>query len=80
MDAWTGAPFPAQLLKRRTPLEIQGALVFKAKQCRNCHQLGDAGGMRGPALDDVAVQLTGDLSITRHGWFCCGRGSPPVNY
>ena len=40
MDAWSGEPIPAQYLKGRTALERQGALVFQAKQCHNCHALG----------------------------------------
>jgi len=63
MDAWSGEPVPARLLKASTALERQGALVFQAKQCRNCHSLGDSGGERGPALDDVAVRLTQDQLI-----------------
>ena len=58
MNAWSGDPIPAKYLKGRTTLERQGALVFQAKQCRNCHALGGAGGQRGPALDAVALQLT----------------------
>jgi ubiquinol-cytochrome c reductase cytochrome b subunit len=60
MTAWSGAPVPAELLKNRTPLERKGAVVFQAKQCRNCHAVGGLGGMRGPALDDVATRLTED--------------------
>jgi ubiquinol-cytochrome c reductase cytochrome b subunit len=63
MDAWSGDPIPANYLKGRTALERQGALVFQAKQCHNCHALGDVGGMRGPALDRVALQLTQDQLI-----------------
>src|SRR5499426_1772059 len=63
MDAWSSDPVPARLLKRSTALERQGALVFQGKQCRNCHSLGDSGGKRGPALDDVAVRLTQDQLI-----------------
>jgi ubiquinol-cytochrome c reductase cytochrome b subunit len=63
MDAWSAEPIPANVLAHRTPLERQGALVFKAKQCHNCHALGDAGGKRGPALDEVAVRLTRDQLI-----------------
>ncbi len=63
MDAWSGEPIPAQYLKGRTALERQGALVFQAKQCHNCHALGGAGGERGPSLDRVAVQLTQDQLI-----------------
>jgi ubiquinol-cytochrome c reductase cytochrome b subunit len=63
MNAWSGAPVPAELLKNRTPLERQGANVFQEKQCRNCHQLGGLGGQRGPALDTVATRLTEDQLI-----------------
>ncbi len=60
MTAWSGAVVPVDLLKNRTPLERRGALVFQDKQCRNCHALGGLGGLRGPALDDVATRLTED--------------------
>jgi ubiquinol-cytochrome c reductase cytochrome b subunit len=63
MDAWSGEPVPAQYLKGRTALERQGALVFQAKQCHNCHALGGVGGERGPELDAVAVELTQDQLI-----------------
>ncbi len=58
MDAWSSEPIPMAYLKGRTPLEYQGALVFQAKQCHNCHSLGGEGGKRGPALDRVALRLT----------------------
>jgi len=63
MDAWSAEPIPQPVLKGSTALGRQGALVFQAKQCRNCHALGDGGGQRGPALDDVAVRLTQDQLI-----------------
>ena len=63
MDAWSGEPIPAQDLNGRTALARQGALVFQAKQCHNCHALGGAGGQRGPDLDRVAVALTQDQLI-----------------
>jgi ubiquinol-cytochrome c reductase cytochrome b subunit len=63
MDAWSGEPIPAEFLKQRTPLEHQGALIFQAKQCHNCHSLGGEGGKRGPALDQVAVRLTQDQLV-----------------
>jgi ubiquinol-cytochrome c reductase cytochrome b subunit len=63
MDAWSGEPIPHRFLERSTALERQGALVFQAKQCRNCHSLGGRGGERGPALDEVAVRLTQDQLI-----------------
>jgi ubiquinol-cytochrome c reductase cytochrome b subunit len=58
MNAWSGEPVPQRFLDGTTALERQGALVFQAKQCRNCHGLDQKGGERGPALDSVAVRLT----------------------
>ncbi len=63
MNAWSGDPVPEHLLRGTTALQRQGALVFQAKQCRNCHALGDSGGERGPDLDSVAVRLTQDQLI-----------------
>jgi ubiquinol-cytochrome c reductase cytochrome b subunit len=63
MNAWSGEPIPPPYWKGRTALERQGALVFKGKQCHNCHALGGVGGQRGPALDRVAVDLTEDQLI-----------------
>src|SRR5271166_3159218 len=63
MDAGTADAIPARFLKGRTPLQIQGALVLQSKQCHNCHSLGEMGGQRGPALDEVAVRLTGDQLV-----------------
>ena len=63
MNAWSGEPVPARILNGTTALERQGALVFQAKQCRNCHALGEKGGQRGPDLDSVAVRLTQDQLI-----------------
>jgi ubiquinol-cytochrome c reductase cytochrome b subunit len=57
MDAWSSAPVPPKLLEGRSALERQGAVVFQAKQCRNCHALGGEGGHRGPVLDTVATRL-----------------------
>ncbi len=63
MDAWSGDPIPQQFLQKRSALERQGALIFQLKQCHNCHALGEEGGKRGPALDDVALLLTPDQLI-----------------
>jgi ubiquinol-cytochrome c reductase cytochrome b subunit len=63
MDAWSGDPVPTKLIHDASPLVRQGAVVFQAKQCRNCHAIGGSGGMRGPALDTVAVRLTEDQLI-----------------
>jgi ubiquinol-cytochrome c reductase cytochrome b subunit len=63
MNAWSGDPVPDRYIRGTTALERQGALVFQVKQCRNCHALGNTGGQRGPALDNVAVRLTHDQLI-----------------
>jgi len=63
MNAWSGDPVPERFLHGATALERQGALVFQAKQCRNCHALGRSGGERGPDLDGVAMRMTQDQLI-----------------
>jgi ubiquinol-cytochrome c reductase cytochrome b subunit len=63
MNAWSKDPIPAEYLKGRSAMERQGALVFQAMQCHNCHALGGEGGERGPALDRVALQLTYDQLV-----------------
>jgi ubiquinol-cytochrome c reductase cytochrome b subunit len=63
MEAWSGAPTPIEYVEKRSPLELQGALVVQSKQCRNCHSLGGLGGKRGPDLDGVATRLTRDQLI-----------------
>lgn len=63
MNAWSGAAVPVADLKGRTPVERAGAIVFQNKQCRNCHAIGGEGGMRGPALDDIASRMTEDQMI-----------------
>jgi ubiquinol-cytochrome c reductase cytochrome b subunit len=63
MSAWSADPIPVEFIKGRTPLEMQGALVFQNKQCRNCHKLGKEGGERGPALGSIATRLTKDEMI-----------------
>ncbi len=60
MNAWSSDPIPAHYLSDATPLVRQGAVIFQAKQCRNCHSIGNRGGQRGPALDDVATRMTPD--------------------
>jgi ubiquinol-cytochrome c reductase cytochrome b subunit len=60
MTAWSGDPLPVNRVLHAAPLVHQGAVVFQAKQCRNCHSIGGSGGERGPALDAVATRLTID--------------------
>jgi ubiquinol-cytochrome c reductase cytochrome b subunit len=64
MDAWSGLPLPEATIHGRAPVELAGAAVFQAKQCRNCHAIDGSGGERGPDLGDVATRLTGD-QLTR---------------
>jgi ubiquinol-cytochrome c reductase cytochrome b subunit len=75
MTAWSGEPVPEKFLERRTALERKGAVVFQAKQCRNCHALGGRGGQRGPELDAVATRLTRDQLIRQ---VLQGRGNMPA--
>ena len=63
MNAWSQDEVPDRYIRKNTPLERQGALIFQVKQCRNCHALGGVGGQRGPALDEVAAHLTEDQII-----------------
>jgi ubiquinol-cytochrome c reductase cytochrome b subunit len=63
MTAWSGDAVPQRFLHGTTALERQGALIFQAKQCRNCHALDQRGGERGPALDGVAARVTQDQLI-----------------
>jgi ubiquinol-cytochrome c reductase cytochrome b subunit len=57
MEAWSGDPMRPEFVKGRSPLELQGALVFQSKQCRNCHVVGDGGGHRGPDLSAVGARM-----------------------
>jgi ubiquinol-cytochrome c reductase cytochrome b subunit len=63
MDSWSSDPVPASFVVHRTPLERRGALLLQQKQCRNCHSIGGVGGRRGPALDAVATEMTGDQIV-----------------
>src|SRR5262249_27620344 len=63
MTAWSGDAVPRDLIikskdRQLTPVELQGAVVFQNKQCRNCHALDGIGGKRGPDLTRVGTQLT----------------------
>ena len=53
MTAWSGDPIPdADRRAESTPLELQGALVFQNKNCRNCHALDGIGGRARARPDD----------------------------
>jgi ubiquinol-cytochrome c reductase cytochrome b subunit len=58
MDAWSAYPINPAYLKGRTPLELQGALVFQNNQCRNCHAIDGKGGHRGPDLTAIGTIQT----------------------
>ena len=58
MTAWSGAPVPEDVVQRSSPVELQGAVVFQYKDCRNCHALEGKGGRRGPDLTEVGMRLT----------------------
>src|SRR5205807_3302848 len=57
MTAWSGDPVPVNLIKGGTPLQLQGAVMFQNKNCRNCHALEGIGGKRGPDLTAVGTRL-----------------------
>jgi ubiquinol-cytochrome c reductase cytochrome b subunit len=57
MEAWRSQPSRPEFYKNRHALELQGAVVFQNKQCRNCHSVGGEGGQRGPDLSTVGAQL-----------------------
>jgi ubiquinol-cytochrome c reductase cytochrome b subunit len=63
MTAWSGDPVPEAIVKRSSPVELQGAVVFQNKNCRNCHALDGIGGRRGPNLTFVGTRLTRDQLI-----------------
>jgi ubiquinol-cytochrome c reductase cytochrome b subunit len=63
MTAWSGNPIPENLVRNRTPLQLQGAAMFQNKSCRNCHALEGSGGRRGPDLTTVGTRLTRDQLI-----------------
>jgi ubiquinol-cytochrome c reductase cytochrome b subunit len=63
MDPWTRVPTPVHMVKRLSPLQMQGAVVLQYQQCRNCHALDGEGGMRGPDLADVGSRLSWDQLV-----------------
>jgi ubiquinol-cytochrome c reductase cytochrome b subunit len=44
--------------------EAAGAQLFLRKECFACHQVGGAGGRRGPDLDDVASRLSREQIVS----------------
>jgi ubiquinol-cytochrome c reductase cytochrome b subunit len=78
MTAWSGDPVPPDLVRDRPPLELQGALVFQNKNCRNCHALEGKGGQRGPDLTRVGTRLTRDQLIDQVSNGTPGGGNMPA--
>jgi ubiquinol-cytochrome c reductase cytochrome b subunit len=78
MKAWCRDPVPTEIVKRSTPLELQGAAVFQNKDCRNCHALDGVGGKRGPDLTHVGIKLTRDQLIDQISNGTPGGGNMPA--
>jgi ubiquinol-cytochrome c reductase cytochrome b subunit len=78
MTAWSGDAVPVNLVKRSSPLQLQGALVFQNKNCRNCHALEGIGGRRGPDLTTVGIRLTEGQLIDQVSNGTPGGGNMPA--
>jgi len=82
MLAWSADAVPVNLVKKMdqplSPLELQGAVVFQNKQCRNCHALEGIGGTRGPDLTTVGTRLTRDQLIDQVSNGTPGGGNMPA--
>jgi ubiquinol-cytochrome c reductase cytochrome b subunit len=78
MTAWSGEPVPEDIVQKCTPIQLQGALVFQYKNCRNCHALGGTGGDRGPDLTAVGMRLTRDQLIDQVSNGTPGGGNMPA--
>ncbi len=78
MTAWSGDPSRSDLVRDSTPLQLQGAVVFQNKNCRNCHALDGIGGRRGPDLTTSASRLTRDQLIDQISNGTPGGGNMPA--
>ncbi len=78
MTAWSGDPVPEKLVRRSSPLQLQGAAVFQYLSCRNCHALEGSGGRRGPDLSAVGTRLTRDQLIDQISNGTPGGGDMPA--
>lgn len=78
MTAWSGDPIPERLVRDSTPLQLQGAIMFQNKNCRNCHALDGIGGRRGPDLTTVGTRLTRDQLIGQISNGTPGGGNMPA--
>lgn len=78
MTAWTADPIPVRIVKQLSPVELQGALVFQYKNCRNCHALDGVGGRRGPDLSEIGTQMTRNQLIDQISNGTPGGGNMPA--
>jgi ubiquinol-cytochrome c reductase cytochrome b subunit len=78
MTAWSGEPVPVNIVRRSSPRQLQGAVVFQNKNCRNCHALEGIGGRRGPDLTDVGTRLTNGQLIDQVSNGTPGGGNMPA--
>jgi ubiquinol-cytochrome c reductase cytochrome b subunit len=78
MTAWSGDPVPERFVEHRSPAELQGALVFQYKNCRNCHALEGIGGQRGPDLSDIGTRMTANQLIDQVSNGTPGGGNMPA--
>ena len=78
MTAWSGEPVPVKIVRRCSPQQLQGAVVFQNKDCRNCHALEGSGGKRGPDLTSVGARLTSGQLIDQVSNGTPGGGNMPA--
>jgi ubiquinol-cytochrome c reductase cytochrome b subunit len=78
MNAWSGDPVPEEMVKKSTPRQLQGAVAFQNKDCRNCHALQGKGGRRGPDLTTVGARLTSGQLIDQISNGTPGGGNMPA--
>ena len=78
MTAWSGEPVPVNIVRQCTPRQLQGAVVFQNKDCRNCHALEGSGGKRGPDLTSVGARLTSGQLIDQVSNGTPGGGNMPA--
>jgi len=78
MSAWSGEPIPVEIVRSCGPRQLQGALVFQNKNCRNCHALKGSGGQRGPDLTLVGDRLTADQLVDQVSNGTPGGGNMPA--
>ena len=58
------ASLPPAVTAGLSAQQASGTRLFVQRDCFACHQIGGAGGRRGPALDEVGSRLTRDQIVT----------------